>query len=67
MCTVAQAVLERFKDEIAFHFGHGTADQVASDLFRRYCGVSGDISATGLVEPCAIRRENSVDADFNTA
>ena len=32
MGAVAEAMLERFQDEIALDLGHGAADQVAGDL-----------------------------------
>src|SRR5262245_10084000 len=33
MRSVAEAVLERFQDQVALDFGHGAADEVTRDLF----------------------------------
>src|SRR5262245_7839393 len=64
MSAVAEAVPQRLKNQIALDFGHRAANQIAGDLLGGHGGLRCDICSARLVEPCAVRRKNPVDAYF---
>ena len=64
MGTVAKAVLERLKDQVALDFGHCAANQIAGDLFGGHSRMGGNVGAVRLAEPRAIWRQNVVDTNF---
>ena len=72
MGAVAEAVLQRFQDQVALHVRNGAADQRAGDSFGRERRVRDGRRGALLFEPCAIRRDeewaagmtNPADARF---
>jgi hypothetical protein len=52
--TVAEAVLERFQDQIALDFRHGAPDEVAGNLLSGDCRMSCEVCAPRLIESCTV-------------
>src|SRR5260370_18999962 len=59
---IAEAMLERFKDEIALYVGYRTSDQGAGHLFGGEGRVRYRRHGLGRVETVAVRRQDGVDA-----
>ena len=64
MGAVAEAMLQRFQDQIALDVGDGAPDQRAGDLFGGEGGVRHRRHGLGEVETVAVRRQDGVDADL---
>jgi hypothetical protein len=62
--AVAETISQRFQDQVTLDFRHGAADEIARDLLGGHSRLCRNISSTRLVEPCAIRRKDAVNAYF---
>src|SRR5579885_1010370 len=67
MRAIAEAVLERFEDEVALDLGARATDEIARHLFGGYGSMGSRAGAPRGIETGAIGREDALDADFRSA
>ena len=61
---IAEAMLERLQDQVAFDIGDGAADQGARHLLGGKGGVGHGWRGLGEVEPVAVRRQDGFGSDL---